>query len=63
METPQARNRLKNAARTHHPLHAVLGIFVLCKTRSLIKDDSLELTKLLHILFVFTIAEKDFLKD
>jgi len=25
METSQARNLLENAARTHHPLHAVLG--------------------------------------
>jgi len=25
MEAPHARNLLKNAARTHHPLHAVLG--------------------------------------
>jgi hypothetical protein len=25
METSQAKNLLENAARTHHPLHAVLG--------------------------------------
>jgi len=25
METPHASNLLENAARTHHPLHAVLG--------------------------------------
>jgi len=26
-EAPQAMNQLENAARTHHPLHAVLGSF------------------------------------
>jgi len=31
-EVPQARNLLENAARTHHPLHAVLGVFIARKT-------------------------------
>jgi len=52
-ETPHARNLLENAARTHHPLHAVLGGFAVPRhlalfvalTLLLIVDNS-SLTKL-----------------
>jgi len=45
MEMPHARNLLKNAARTHHPLHAVLGVFVLRKALCPTQDTTVNLTK------------------
>jgi hypothetical protein len=45
---------LKNAARTHRQLHAVLGGVLERQTPSLNKASTTELTKLLHVPLLFS---------